>query len=100
MIGCFGRIGRGFYLSKDQSELAITWGHRIVRHPSYLHYITGFIGLPLVTINPIYLLFLLGIPAYISVSLNEDKALEKYFGEQFNIYKKKVGLLFPKIRKK
>ncbi len=100
VIGCLGRIGRSLYLSKDQPELRTAWGHKIVRHPSYLHYITGFIGLPLVTLNVFYLLFLLGIPAYISVSLTEDKALEEYFGKEFTNYKKKVGLLFPKIRKK
>ncbi len=100
IIGCLGRIGRGLYLSKEKPELAVKWGHRIVRRPSYLQYITGFIGLPLVNLNLVYLIFLLGIPAYISVSLNEDKALEEYFGESFNSYKKKVGLLFPKIRKK
>ncbi len=100
LIGCLGRIGRGLYLSKEKPTLAKTWGHSIVRHPSYFHYISGFIGLPLFTFNPIYLLFILGIPAYINVSISEDNALENEFGEDFRIYKKKVGLLLPKLKKK
>ena len=100
LIGCMGRIGRGLYLSKEKPTLAKTWGHSIVRHPSFFQYISCFIGLPLFTFNPFYLLFILGIPAYISVSLTEDKALENEFGEEFRIYKKSVVLLIPMIKKK
>ena len=100
IIGCLGRIGRGLYLSKKTPTLAKSWGHSIIRHPSYFHYISGFIGLPLFTFNPFYLLFVLGIPAYINVALTEDNVLESKFGEEFRVYKKKVGLLLPKFKKK
>jgi protein-S-isoprenylcysteine O-methyltransferase Ste14 len=98
-IDVLGRIGRGPYLKNPKPVLSTTWGHAIVRHPSYFHYITGFISLPLITFNPILLILLFGIYGYISVTNTEEKALIEYFGEDYMTYMNKVGKIFPKVRK-
>ena len=98
-IDALGRIGRGTYLKNPKPILSTTWGHAIMRHPSYFHYITGFISLPLITFNPILLAFLIGIYGYVSVINTEERALIEYFGEDYIKYMNKVGKIFPKIRK-
>jgi protein-S-isoprenylcysteine O-methyltransferase Ste14 len=98
-IDALGRIGRGTYLKNPEPVLATTWGHAIVRHPSYFHSITGFISLPLITFNPILLILIVGIYGYVSVIITEEDALIDYFGEDYIKYINKVGKIFPKIRK-
>jgi protein-S-isoprenylcysteine O-methyltransferase Ste14 len=98
-IDALGRIGRGTYLKNPKPILSTTWGHAIMRHPSYFHYITGFLSLPLITFNPILLVFLIGIYGYVSVINTEERALIEYFGEDYIKYMNKVGKIFPKIRK-
>ncbi|MBD3193967.1 MAG: hypothetical protein GF317_02860 [Candidatus Lokiarchaeota archaeon] len=98
IISCLGRIGRGLYLAKNKEEISMKWGHRIVRHPEYLFYITGFLGLPLLTLNPILLILISGIIGYISFTDTEEKALINHFGKEYKSYMKKVGKLFPKIK--
>jgi len=63
----------------------------ILRHPSYSHYITGFIGIPLITFNPILLLLLFGIYGYLSVTTTEEEALIAHFGQEYIEYMEKVG---------
>ena len=99
LIDALGRIGRGTYLKNPTPVLSTTWGHAIVRHPSYFHYITGFISLPLITFNPILLILLFGIYGYVSVTNTEETALIEYFGEDYINYMNEVGKIFPKIRK-
>jgi protein-S-isoprenylcysteine O-methyltransferase Ste14 len=98
-IDALGRIGRGPYLKNQKPVLSTTWGHAIVRHPSYFHYITGFISIPLITFNPILFILIFGIYGYVSVTNTEEKALIEYFGEDYIKYINKVGKIFPKIRK-
>jgi len=99
IVECLGRISRGTYLANEKPILSTTLGHAIVRHPSYFLYITGFIGLPLITLNPYLLLLLFGIKGYVSLTDSEEKALIEYFGTSYEIYMLKVGKLFPKIKK-
>lgn len=99
LIDLLGRIGRGFFLKHNKAKVSKSWGHAIVRHPSYLHYIVSFIALPLVTFNPILLIFEFGIFGYLKVTETEEDALINYFGEEYRDYMSKVGKLFPKIRK-
>lgn len=98
LIGCLGRIGRGAYLTRNESKLTTNWGHAIVRHPSYFMYIAGFIGLPLASLSPYLLILLIGIPGYILTTIHEEEVLKEAFGEKFTKYEEKVGMLFPKIR--
>jgi protein-S-isoprenylcysteine O-methyltransferase Ste14 len=99
VIDSLGRIGRGFFLKYSKAKVSKSWGHAIVRHPSYLHYIVSFIALPLITFNPVLLFFEFGIYGYLKVTETEEKALIDYFGEEYLEYMSKVGKLFPKIRK-
>ena len=100
IVGCLGRISRGVYLSKDEPELATKWGHAIVRHPSYFLYITGFVGLPLVTFSPYLLILLFGIPGYLITIKYEEEGLLEFFDEKFIEYRENVGKIIPKIRKR
>jgi len=100
IIGCLGRISRGVYLSKDKPELATKLGHAFVRHPSYFLYITGFIGLPLVTFSPYLLILLLGIPGYLITIKYEEEGLLEFFNEEYIEYCENVGKIIPKIRKR
>jgi protein-S-isoprenylcysteine O-methyltransferase Ste14 len=99
IIDCLGRIGRGTYLKNQKPVLSTTWGHAVVRHPSYFHYITGFIGLPLITFNPFLLFLLIGIYGYLCVIDIEEEALIQHFGEEYIKYMNIVGKLFTKLRK-
>jgi len=98
LIDCLGRIGRGSYLKNTKPVLSTTWGYAIVRHPSYFHYITGFIGFPLLTFNPFLLFLLIGIYGYLSVIDTEEEALIQHFGEEYVKYMSEVGKLFLKVR--
>lgn len=98
IISCLGRIGRGLYLAKDREVISMKWGHRIARYPEYLFYITGFLGLPLITLNPLLLILTFGVIGYISFTNTEEEALIAHFGEEYITYMKKVGKLFPKIK--
>ena len=100
IIGCLGRIGRGAYLAKEEAKLTTNWGHALVRHPSYFLYITGFIGLPFAAFSTYLFVLLLGIPGYIITARNEEKVLIEKFGEEYEVYMKKVGRFLIKIRRK
>ena len=99
LIACLGRIGRNFYLARETPILATNWGHVIVRHPEYFMYITGFIGLPLLTLQIFLLPLLFGIWGYIRTIKHEEDLLIQTFGLEYQEYMKKVGALFPKFRK-
>ena len=99
IIGCLGRIGRGTYLARDKAKLSTNWGHAVVRHPSYFLYITGFIGIPFAALSPYLFILLLGIPGYILSAKHEEEALLEAFGDEYREYKKRVGMLFIKIKK-
>ena len=92
-----GRIGRGCYLREVEPQLATRWGHRLVRHPEYLMYITGFLGLPLLCQQYwLYTLFL-GIYPYIKIAIHEEQVLLEIFGEEYRDYQVQVGMFFPRF---
>ncbi len=99
ILAIFGRIGRGLYLNHKQPRLTTSWGHRIVRHPEYFMYITGFIGLPLLTLNFWLLILLFGILPYYRIAKYEENGLILLFGEQFIKYRQSVGMFLPKLSK-
>ncbi|MCF2140776.1 MAG: hypothetical protein K9W44_12040 [Candidatus Lokiarchaeota archaeon] len=98
IIAILGRIGRGFYLNQKEPILATTWGHRIIRHPEYFMYITGFIGLPLVTLNFWLLILLTGIIPYYRIAKYEEMGLISLFGKKYILYKQYVGMFLPKFK--
>ncbi|MDH7563482.1 MAG: isoprenylcysteine carboxylmethyltransferase family protein [Candidatus Bathyarchaeota archaeon] len=95
-------IARGRYAvswSMSENHRLVTSGpYRYVRHPSYLGYILMFVGLPLMLLNPIALIPLVGVPGYYFVTSQEERLLVEHFGEQYVEYRKRTGRFLPKIR--
>ncbi len=72
----------------------------IIRHPLYVSYILILSGLSLIPL--IYwlliptLLIIIGIYPIVK---SEEKNLTKQFGEEYIEYKRKAGMLFPKLKR-
>lgn len=100
IISVLGRLARGCYLNCDKPQLTTKWGYAIIRHPEYFLYITGFLGLPMITLN-FWLFFLLsGIFPYYKIAKYEEERLFLLFGQQYLTYQEKVGMFIPKINMK
>jgi protein-S-isoprenylcysteine O-methyltransferase Ste14 len=92
-------------------DMASSWdlgkGHEIVtrgpyawiRHPSYVSYTLGFIGLFLMWPSIIGLFLLLGIPGYYAISLTEEENLLSHFGDEYKQYMEQTGRFVPKLRR-
>jgi protein-S-isoprenylcysteine O-methyltransferase Ste14 len=107
VFGCFFNILGRFNLGKnwanqvkiyDNQNLITTGTYSIVRHPLYASLMLMFYGACLV--YPNYLAFLANtfifIPFMYYRAKQEEKLLSKTFKE-YEIYKKKVGMFFPKL---
>ncbi len=71
---------------------------RIVRHPIYLGAILFYLGASLITVSIASAAFcLLIIGFYITISRYEEGILIEAFGNDYLEYKKKTGMLFPKL---
>jgi protein-S-isoprenylcysteine O-methyltransferase Ste14 len=72
--------------------------YRIIRHPHYMSQILIDIGGGLATLSYIVvILALIEIPYIIKRAIFEEKILEKYFKDDFKIYKQKTGFMIPFI---
>jgi protein-S-isoprenylcysteine O-methyltransferase Ste14 len=95
-------ITRGKYATSwtmRENHVLVTWGpYRHVRHPSYLAYFLMFIGLLLVWPSWLSLIPLVAIPAYFSVTFQEEKLLERRFGEEYSEYQSKTGRFVPGLK--
>jgi protein-S-isoprenylcysteine O-methyltransferase Ste14 len=70
--------------------------YNIIRHPHYLSQILMDIGGGLATMSiVVIILTLIEIPLFIRRASLEEKILEKHFKDDFKIYKKKTGFMFP-----
>jgi len=90
------------YGIKGIPEEIITTGlYSIVRHPINLGLIYTFAGWYIVWAGAysLYFLPILTIGLIIE-TFWEERNLERVFGDRYKEYKKKVGMFFPKIRKK
>lgn len=71
---------------------------RIVRHPIYLGALLFYLGSILITLSVASAaLWIVIVIFYILISRYEERLLEEEFGEDYLNYKKKVGMLFPKL---
>lgn len=71
---------------------------KLVRHPIYTGAILFYLGAILITLSVASALFwLLIICFYILIARYEERILTKEFGEDYLKYKKKTGMLFPKL---
>jgi protein-S-isoprenylcysteine O-methyltransferase Ste14 len=70
-----------------------------VRHPIYTGAILFYLGASLITMSIASTAFLMIIITfYISISRYEERILVEAFGKDYLEYKKKTGMLFPKLR--
>lgn len=71
---------------------------KVVRHPIYTGAILFYLGASLITLSLASALFWLVIIAfYILISRYEERLLTEEFGQDYLNYKKKTGMLFPKL---
>ena len=94
-----GGIKAVFGTDRENPEVINTGVFRIVRHPIYLGAILFYLGASLITMSIASAAFLLLIIAfYIFISKYEERILTKAFGNDYLEYKKKTGMLFPRLR--
>ena len=96
-------LRRGFFgeTSPKLGYLITKGPYRFCRHPQYLSFIVLIFGFDLIFGSAIGILFTLfiSIPSVIYRAKVEDELLKKEFGEEWENYAKKVGFLFPKLRR-
>ena len=88
-----------FGTARKNPEVISTGVFRIVRHPIYTGAILFYLGASLITMSIASgALILLIIGFYITISRYEEHILTEAFGNDYLEYKKKTGMLFPKLR--
>jgi len=88
-----------FGSTREKAEVINTGVFRIVRHPIYTGAILFYLGAAVITMSISSAAFLLLIIAfYIYISKYEERILKEAFGKEYLEYKKKTGMLFPKLR--
>ena len=79
------------------AELRTPLFYRHVRHPLYLGFLVTFWSVPVMTAG--HLLFSLGMSAYVLVGIAfEERDLVRQFGDRYSDYRRKVGMLLPRLR--
>ena len=74
--------------------------YSIIRHPQYFGGLLAHIGISFLLSSLLSLIFTpLVILLNFLVAWKEEKELIKEFGEEYSVYKEKVPMLFPKIKK-
>lgn len=88
-----------FGTPREKPELITTGVFRIVRHPIYtgaiLFYLTAIIS-TLSIAAALFWFVIIGF--YIYISRYEERILTEAFGHDYLEYKKRTGMLFPKLR--
>jgi protein-S-isoprenylcysteine O-methyltransferase Ste14 len=88
-----------FGTAREQPGVISTGVFRYVRHPIYTGAILFYLGATLMTMSLASLaLWGLIIGFYIRISRYEEQILTEAFGNDYLEYKKKTGMLFPKLR--
>ncbi|MCD4711510.1 MAG: isoprenylcysteine carboxylmethyltransferase family protein [Bacteroidales bacterium] len=88
-----------FGTERERPEIINTGVFRIVRHPIYLGAILFYMGATLITMSIASAAFwLVIIGVYVVICRYEERILTEAFGNDYLEYKKKTGMLFPKLR--
>jgi protein-S-isoprenylcysteine O-methyltransferase Ste14 len=83
---------------RTEPEVIQTGVFRIVRHPIYLGALLFYLAAIVSTLSIASAVFWVGILTfYIYISRFEEQILIEEFGDDYLKYKKKVGMLFPRI---
>jgi len=88
--------------TEPRLDFLITEGpYSYCRHPQYLSFIIIILGFDLMfrSILSVGFTLVLSIPSVVYRARVEDGLLRKRFGEEWEDYAKRVGFLFPKLRK-
>jgi protein-S-isoprenylcysteine O-methyltransferase Ste14 len=87
-----------FGTSREKPELISDGVFRIVRHPIYTGAILFYIGSAVITMSiasaafwPVIVVF------YYFISRYEERLLAEEFGEEYSAYRKRTGMMFPKL---
>jgi protein-S-isoprenylcysteine O-methyltransferase Ste14 len=87
-----------FGTERKQAEVIHTGVFALVRHPIYLGAILFYLGASIITMSLASVGFILVIIAfYIAICKYEERILAEAFGNDYLEYKKKTGMLFPKL---
>lgn len=79
----------------DEPPLKAPALYRVVRHPIYLGFLIAFWSAPTMTVGR--LLFASGMSAYILLGIRfEERDLLRRFGEGYQRYRERVGMLVPR----
>ncbi len=72
--------------------------YRVVRHPIYLGFILAFWAAPVMTQG--HLFFAFATTAYILIAIQlEERDLLAVFGAQYQAYRTRAGMLYPRFRR-
>ena len=103
----FNVLGRVYLKSNWANQIKIYEGHwlvtqgpfSVVRHPLYASLIWMFVGGSLIYANLASLVLALGVfvPMMYVRAKKEDALLAEAFGQQFDAYRRRTGMLFPRL---
>lgn len=104
LLADLGRISRGImapsWAMPENYQLVTTGAYGLVRHPLYFSSILMSLGLFFLLSNILLLGCFIGLLCYYFPAKKEEEMLLERFGRQYKEYKSRVGMFFPKIRKK
>jgi methanethiol S-methyltransferase len=73
--------------------------YKLVRHPLYSGFFIAFWATPEMTMG--HLLLALGMSAYMLIAIRyEERDLVRLFGDDYESYRKNVGMLAPRLRRR
>ena len=93
-----GGVKAVFGTARENPEVISTGVFRLVRHPIYTGAILFYLGATVITLSiasAAFVLIIIGF--YIAIGKYEERILAEEFGNDYLEYKKKVGMLFPKL---
>lgn len=89
-------IDIGHYI-KEEHKLVTSGAYGFVRHPVYLGVLLIWLGLAIGFQSPVVLVVtaLYVVPAYLVYIRSEEKMMLSEFGEQYETYRHRVGMILP-----